>query len=731
MIESRPGDAFQPGELLNNTYRIEALLGRGGTSDVYKARSEISGRLMALKVLKSEFTGNDDYLVLLTREEEIRDIRHEAVVRYSECSRTPTGQVYLMMDYVEGPGLDQRLKEGPMSADDLMTVCRRVAGGLQAAHKRNIVHRDLSPDNIILRNGDPAQAVIIDFGIAKDTNPGAETIVGNEFAGKYAYAAPEQLNGQTDARSDIYALGALLLANFRGAPPNIGKNPMEVVQRKSLPLDTEGVPEPLKTLIDRMTEPNPDNRLASAADVLAFLDNPRAAGADDDFDDDRTVISLAPRKPETEVPAPQSSIPPKPQPQPAAAPVAQEPQRKSRTPLLAGVAVVLLAAAGAGGYFSGAFDTVLGPALPVAEPYTLLIAKPEGGAPSALGNVPSEAMQKQLGDLITGQSGEADLTLASGEIADSWADDVMQTVDQIDELPEWRLSIRGNRAQVTGSTPDEDQQKRIMAAIGSDLPGALEGGARIDFVPVFLAAAQVDRTLSEFADCGPLAQPKAPATGYGPGVPVTITGKVAETATRVRLFDALRAQAGDRDVVIDVDVLNPTLCLIESHLPNAPASDIDISFIVGDRNEANPSGRFFVGENPVIDVDLPPDVTDGFLSVSILDVSGNVFHLLPNLNRQDNAVADLRDGRTGPVKVRVAFDLKESAQNGGLAFRVDDSTLGKSKVIVLHSSKPLFDGMRPTSESASGYAEALQKFAQSNDASILSLDSKILVTAKP
>ena len=266
MIESRPGDAFQPGELLNNTYRIEALLGRGGTSDVYKARSEISGRLMALKVLKSEFTGNDDYLVLLTREEEIRDIRHEAVVRYSECSRTPTGQVYLMMDYVEGPGLDQRLKEGPMSADDLMTVCRRVAGGLQAAHKRNIVHRDLSPDNIILRNGDPAQAVIIDFGIAKDTNPGAETIVGNEFAGKYAYAAPEQLNGQTDARSDIYALGALLLANFRGAPPNIGKNPMEVVQRKSLPLDTEGVPEPLKTLIDRMTEPNPDTFYGGGAE---------------------------------------------------------------------------------------------------------------------------------------------------------------------------------------------------------------------------------------------------------------------------------------------------------------------------------------------------------------------------------------------------------------------------------------------------------------------------------
>ena len=131
MIESRPGDAFQPGDLVNNTYRIEQILGRGGTSDVYKARSEISGRLVALKMLKEEFSGNDDYLVLLTREEEIREVRHDAVVRYSENSRTADGHVYLLMDYVEGPGLDKKLKQGPMSAEELLTVCRRVAEGLR------------------------------------------------------------------------------------------------------------------------------------------------------------------------------------------------------------------------------------------------------------------------------------------------------------------------------------------------------------------------------------------------------------------------------------------------------------------------------------------------------------------------------------------------------------------------------------------------------------------------
>jgi eukaryotic-like serine/threonine-protein kinase len=272
MIEPRPSDIFKPGQLINNTYRIEGVLGRGGTSEVYRARSEISGRIVAMKVLKSEFAGNEDYLVLMNREEAMRDIRHDAVVRYSENHRTADGHVYLIMDYVDGPGLHELLRKGGMPAEDLLVVCARVASGLAAAHARNIFHRDLSPDNIILRDGKPEQAVIIDFGIAKDASPGAQTITGGEFAGKYAFAAPEQLSGRADARSDIYALGALLLATFRGKPPDVGRNPMEVMRRKAEPVDTEGVPEPLKSLIDRMTHPDPDERLQSAEAVLDAID---------------------------------------------------------------------------------------------------------------------------------------------------------------------------------------------------------------------------------------------------------------------------------------------------------------------------------------------------------------------------------------------------------------------------------------------------------------------------
>ena len=146
MTDPRIGDTFKPGDLLNNTYRIEAILGRGGTSEVYKARNDVSGRFVAIKALKSEFSGDEGYLTLMRREEEIREIRHDAVVRYSENHRTPSGMIYLVMDYVEGPGLDAKMKSGGMSAPDLVAVCRRVASGLKVAH-RGRVHRPRGAQN--------------------------------------------------------------------------------------------------------------------------------------------------------------------------------------------------------------------------------------------------------------------------------------------------------------------------------------------------------------------------------------------------------------------------------------------------------------------------------------------------------------------------------------------------------------------------------------------------------
>ncbi|MCD9149641.1 serine/threonine protein kinase [Pseudophaeobacter flagellatus] len=715
MMSSRPSDMFQPGDLLNNTYRIEMLLGRGGTSDVYKARSEISGNLVAIKVLKHELSGNEDFTVLMAREENIREIRHDAVVRYSENHRTPDGHIYLLMDYVDGPGLDKKLKQGPMEAADLLIICRRVAEGLKAAHARNIVHRDLSPDNIILRDGDPAQAVIIDFGIAKDTKPGAETIVGNEFAGKYSYAAPEQMAGQTDARADVYALGALLLANFRGAAPSLGSNPMEVVENKQKALNTEGLPEPFQRLIQRMCDPNPDTRLGSAAEVLSFLDS---------LDDPQTP-ETAPLQEEATIIVP--SVAPNPAERHDTKPTPTETNR-SKTPLLAGLAGLVLVVAALGAYFSGALDSVLGPNYPQADPFTLIVEKPESGQTRAIGNMPSQDSSDALAALVE----QADLTLAQGDISDTWGDDILAMVSPMMELQNWRLAVSNNQAKLSGVTTDPELAARLNALFKEGLPGGMTGRAEITYRLPVLPIAQVRGLVGGFEDCGPLRVTGGTSGGgFAPDDTVKITGTLAEPATRVQLFDNLRKIAGTREIALDTEVLNPALCVVETALPKAPTGDLEVAFQVGGDGSPNPSGRFFVGENPVIDVVIPATMTSGYLTVSILDVSGNVFHLLPNISRQDNAIANLRAGAAGPVPVRVAYSLADSAENGGLAFRVDDSTLGKSRILMLHSTEPLFAGLRPTSESAVGFAESLKENSIKDEGLILSLDSRILETALP
>ena len=701
MTKARSDDRFKAGDLLNNTYRIEALLGRGGTSDVYRARSEISDRLVAIKVLQSELSKNEAYLRLMTREEAIRDVRHDAVVRYSENQRTPDGQVYLVMDYIDGIGLDEKMAAGGMSAEDLIKVAARVAQGLVAAHDQNLVHRDLSPDNIILRNGRPEEAVIIDFGIAKDDNPGAETVVGNEFAGKYAYAAPEQLNGHSDLRTDIYALGALLLAVFRGKAPDIGENPVALLRLKEKPLNVEGVPEPLKSLITKMTNPDPAQRFQSAEDVLRAIDPTYTS---------RHVIRTE-VTPQAKTPAPKSAAHP-------------EPEAGSKTGRNALLATVLLGALAAGGYFSGALTPLFAPALPTAAPFTLIAENPGNGVISASGHAPDDTARTALIRLL---GDGAVIELAQGAIAPSWGEDVLAVLTRVAALPEWRVAVADNAVTISGLTEDRD----ALEAITKDLSqtGALQATLDLQLGPRFLTADTVLPVLAENADCGPLTLGDEPATGWGLGAKLIVTGRMAEQGSRARLAEALNRVIGDRSVLLDLEILNGNLCKIEQALPLAGSRGFGVIFGFGDRQDPNPAARYFLGENPAIDVLIPAEVTTGYLWVSIVDVTGSVFHLLPNVNRPDNQIATLRAGQDGAVLLRVAYGIEEAKGTTKMAFIVDDTVLGKSKVVVLHSEDPVFESLRPISESTDSFAAALASQEDGADmAEFFSIDARILTT---
>src|SRR3546814_8952459 len=123
------------------------------------------------------------------------------------------------MEFVDGPSLTSFVEDRVLTLEEVRRLRDRLARGLAAAHDKGVIHRDMSPDNVILGHGDLEHTKIIDFGIAKLADSSATTIIGDDFAGRYAYASPEQIGlygGQVDGRSDIYSLGLVLATAATG-----------------------------------------------------------------------------------------------------------------------------------------------------------------------------------------------------------------------------------------------------------------------------------------------------------------------------------------------------------------------------------------------------------------------------------------------------------------------------------------------------------------------------------
>ncbi len=201
----------------------------------------------------------------------LRGVRHDAVVSYDGFVRDDQGRDYLVMEYVEGSSLADRLRRGPLSAAEVLSLRDRLAAGLAEAHRCGAVHRDISPDNVILPGDRIEAAKLIDFGVCKLTDPTQETIIGSSFAGKYRYASPEQLGlcgGAVDARSDIYSLGLILAAAAQGRPLDMGDSIEGALRsRQSVP-DLSGVPAGLRDWLAAMLQPDPARRPATLEALL-------------------------------------------------------------------------------------------------------------------------------------------------------------------------------------------------------------------------------------------------------------------------------------------------------------------------------------------------------------------------------------------------------------------------------------------------------------------------------
>ena len=267
-----------PGSVLDGRYRLEQVLGSGGMSTVYAGTHERTGGKLAIKLLDPRLSGKADmHQRCLQEARAMMDISSNHVVRAYDVGETATGQVYIVMEYLDGEDLDHTLqREGPLPWSRIPGNAIQKSSGLSSAHNKGTFHRDIKPQNCfrVTLDRNPDHIKLIDFGIAKDTNSDQELTQDGVLLGTPEYMAPELIatNASPDARSDIYAVGATLYKLLTGTPPFASKNVLDLLyhQKHTAPdppsqrLPEREIPQIADLILLRALEKDPDKRFQSA-----------------------------------------------------------------------------------------------------------------------------------------------------------------------------------------------------------------------------------------------------------------------------------------------------------------------------------------------------------------------------------------------------------------------------------------------------------------------------------
>ena len=250
-------------------YELERELGAGAVGVVYRARAP-DGRTVALKVLHAELTADAEFRGRLARElrvaQELRDPHLVAVVEAGEDG----GRPYVVLEYVGGGSLADRLREGALGVEGMVRIVGGVAAGLDALHRRGLVHRDVKPSNVMLR--DDGSAALADFGLVKGDASTALTRPG-QLLGTLDYLAPELVRGgDATPASDVYALGCVAFECLAGRPPFADRSLLGVgtAQLEDDPPDPPASADVAWALL-RALEKQPEARPASATMYAQLL----------------------------------------------------------------------------------------------------------------------------------------------------------------------------------------------------------------------------------------------------------------------------------------------------------------------------------------------------------------------------------------------------------------------------------------------------------------------------
>jgi serine/threonine protein kinase/class 3 adenylate cyclase len=259
-------------------YALARLIGSGGMAEVYLARDRELDRDVAFKALKHRYAEDEQFVERFKREaRNVASLSHPNIVQVYDRGETQDGSYYIVMEWVPGGTLEERiLREGPLPPAEATAVALQVARALCVAHRRNVIHRDIKPQNILL--AESGEAKVADFGIAKAA---ASTVATQEgvIPGTPHYVSPEQVLGQpATPQSDLYSLGVVLYEMLTGRVPHDAETPIGIAMKhvsgqlhppKEVNPD---VPEGINAVTTRLLAREPENRYQSADELVEDLE---------------------------------------------------------------------------------------------------------------------------------------------------------------------------------------------------------------------------------------------------------------------------------------------------------------------------------------------------------------------------------------------------------------------------------------------------------------------------
>ena len=266
-------------KLLAGRYELIEKIGDGGMAVVYKGKDRLLNRYVAIKILRPEFTKDEQFIENFRKESQAAaGLSHPNIVGVYDVGKE--GNIYyIVMELIEGKVLSQIIREkGRLDYKEAIDITRQVASALSLAHKNQIVHRDVKPHNILMTGAGVAK--LADFGIAKAVS--AATIVGgsNKVMGSVHYFSPEQARGSyVDERSDIYSLGIVLYEMLTGKVPFDGDNPVSIAlmhindEVPSVTAEVPGLPPQLEKIIKKATAKYQSSRYRSIDELISDLDD--------------------------------------------------------------------------------------------------------------------------------------------------------------------------------------------------------------------------------------------------------------------------------------------------------------------------------------------------------------------------------------------------------------------------------------------------------------------------